>query len=104
MPELVVADLSFISLTLVLPALVACAAPDADFVLLVKPQFEVGKGRVGAGGVVRDSRGSFGLGAQGNRCGGPAWPRRPGGYGLPAARARGERGIFRVAAPGRAAA
>jgi 23S rRNA (cytidine1920-2'-O)/16S rRNA (cytidine1409-2'-O)-methyltransferase len=53
-PELVVADLSFISLTLVLPALVACAMPDADFVLLVKPQFEVGKGRVGAGGVVRD--------------------------------------------------
>jgi 23S rRNA (cytidine1920-2'-O)/16S rRNA (cytidine1409-2'-O)-methyltransferase len=54
-PELVVADLSFISLTLVLPALVACAAPDADFVLLVKPQFEVGKGRVGAGGVVREA-------------------------------------------------
>ena len=54
-PDLVVADLSFISLTLVLPALVACAAPDADFVLLVKPQFEVGKGRVGAGGVVRDA-------------------------------------------------
>jgi 23S rRNA (cytidine1920-2'-O)/16S rRNA (cytidine1409-2'-O)-methyltransferase len=54
-PALVVADLSFISLTLVLPALVACAVPDADFVLLVKPQFEVGKGRVGAGGVVRDT-------------------------------------------------
>jgi 23S rRNA (cytidine1920-2'-O)/16S rRNA (cytidine1409-2'-O)-methyltransferase len=54
-PDLVVADLSFISLTLVLPALVACATPDADFVLLVKPQFEVGKGRVGAGGVVRDA-------------------------------------------------
>src|ERR1019366_4362506 len=54
-PELVVADLSFISLTLVLPALIACATPDADFVLLVKPQFEVGKSRVGAGGVVRDS-------------------------------------------------
>jgi 23S rRNA (cytidine1920-2'-O)/16S rRNA (cytidine1409-2'-O)-methyltransferase len=54
-PELVVADLSFISLTLVLPALVACAAPDADFVLMVKPQFEVGKGKVGAGGVVRDT-------------------------------------------------
>jgi 23S rRNA (cytidine1920-2'-O)/16S rRNA (cytidine1409-2'-O)-methyltransferase len=53
-PEVVVADLSFISLTLVLPALVACAAPDADFALMVKPQFEVGKGRVGAGGVVRD--------------------------------------------------
>jgi len=54
-PDLVVADLSFISLTLVLPALVACAALDADFVLLVKPQFEVGKGRVGAGGVVREA-------------------------------------------------
>jgi 23S rRNA (cytidine1920-2'-O)/16S rRNA (cytidine1409-2'-O)-methyltransferase len=54
-PELVVADLSFISLTLVLPALVAAATPEADFVLLVKPQFEVGKGRVGAGGVVRDT-------------------------------------------------
>ncbi len=53
-PDLVVADLSFISLRLVLPALVACAAPGADFALLVKPQFEVGKGRVGAGGVVRD--------------------------------------------------
>jgi 23S rRNA (cytidine1920-2'-O)/16S rRNA (cytidine1409-2'-O)-methyltransferase len=54
-PDLVVADLSFISLTLVLPALAACAAADADFVLLVKPQFEVGKGRVGAGGVVREA-------------------------------------------------
>jgi 23S rRNA (cytidine1920-2'-O)/16S rRNA (cytidine1409-2'-O)-methyltransferase len=53
-PRLVTADLSFISLTLVLPALAACAAPDADFVLLVKPQFEVGKGKVGAGGVVKD--------------------------------------------------
>jgi 23S rRNA (cytidine1920-2'-O)/16S rRNA (cytidine1409-2'-O)-methyltransferase len=53
-PEVVVADLSFISLTLVLPALVDCAAPDADFALMVKPQFEVGKGRVGPGGVVRD--------------------------------------------------
>jgi len=52
-PELVVADLSFISLTLVLPALVGCAAPDADFVLMVKPQFEVGRDQVG-GGVVRD--------------------------------------------------
>jgi 23S rRNA (cytidine1920-2'-O)/16S rRNA (cytidine1409-2'-O)-methyltransferase len=39
----------------VLPALVGAAAPEADFVLLVKPQFEVGKGRVGAGGVVRDT-------------------------------------------------
>jgi 23S rRNA (cytidine1920-2'-O)/16S rRNA (cytidine1409-2'-O)-methyltransferase len=55
LPDLVVGDLSFISLSLVLPALVASAADDADFVLMVKPQFEVGKGRVGAGGVVRDA-------------------------------------------------
>jgi 23S rRNA (cytidine1920-2'-O)/16S rRNA (cytidine1409-2'-O)-methyltransferase len=52
-PQVVVADLSFISLSKVLPALAACAAPDADFALMVKPQFEMGKGRVGAGGVVR---------------------------------------------------
>ena len=52
-PELVVADLSFISLRLVLPALVACAAPGADFVVMVKPQFEVGRGQV-RGGVVRE--------------------------------------------------
>ncbi len=55
-PSVLVADLSFISLTVVLPALVACAAPDADFALMVKPQFEVGKGRVGAGGVVRSAQ------------------------------------------------
>ena len=53
-PDLVVADLSFISLRLVLPALVRCAAPGADLVLLVKPQFEVGRGQLGTGGVVRD--------------------------------------------------
>jgi 23S rRNA (cytidine1920-2'-O)/16S rRNA (cytidine1409-2'-O)-methyltransferase len=53
-PELVTADLSFISLSTVLPALVACVRPDADFVLMVKPQFEVGKDQVGSGGVVRD--------------------------------------------------
>ncbi len=53
-PDLVVADLSFISLALVLPALVRCAAPDAELVLMVKPQFEVGRERLGRGGVVRD--------------------------------------------------
>ncbi|WP_127783764.1 TlyA family RNA methyltransferase [Rhodococcus sp. X156] len=52
--DLVVADLSFISLKLVLPALVACVHPGADLLPMVKPQFEVGKDRVGAGGVVRD--------------------------------------------------
>jgi 23S rRNA (cytidine1920-2'-O)/16S rRNA (cytidine1409-2'-O)-methyltransferase len=53
-PDLVVGDLSFISLALVLPPLVAVATDDADLVLMVKPQFEVGKELVGAGGVVRD--------------------------------------------------
>ena len=48
-PDLVVADLSFISLTAVLPALVTVAAPAANLVLMVKPQFEVGKERVGSG-------------------------------------------------------
>ena len=52
--DLVVADLSFISLVTVLPALTSCAGPGADLVLMVKPQFEVGRERLGAGGVVRD--------------------------------------------------
>lgn len=52
-PSLVVADLSFISLTTVLPALVNAASRDADFVLMVKPQFEVGRDRLGKSGVVR---------------------------------------------------
>ncbi|MFI2667830.1 TlyA family RNA methyltransferase [Micromonospora carbonacea] len=52
--DLTVADLSFISLRLVLPALTACTRADGDLTLMVKPQFEVGRERVGAGGVVRD--------------------------------------------------
>lgn len=52
--DLVVADLSFISLRLVLPALVECTEPGADLLPMVKPQFEVGRERLGAGGVVRD--------------------------------------------------
>ncbi len=52
--ELVVADLSFISLCTVLPALTDVAAPAADWLLMVKPQFEVGRGKVGAKGVVED--------------------------------------------------
>ena len=51
---MVVGDLSFISLTLVLDALLGVTAADGDLVLMVKPQFEVGKDRVGKGGVVRD--------------------------------------------------
>lgn len=54
LPDLVVADLSFISLRLALPALARCAAPIAELVLLVKPQFEAGRGEVGEGGVVTD--------------------------------------------------
>lgn len=52
--DVIVADLSFISLSTVLPALTSCASPDGDIVPMVKPQFEVGKDRVGAGGVVSD--------------------------------------------------
>ncbi|MFM8235225.1 MAG: TlyA family RNA methyltransferase, partial [Actinomycetota bacterium] len=52
--EIVVADLSFISLKTALPALISLATSEADFVLMVKPQFEVGKERLGSGGVVRE--------------------------------------------------
>ena len=52
--DLVVGDLSFISLALVLDALIGVTRPDGDLALMVKPQFEVGKDRVGRGGVVRD--------------------------------------------------
>jgi 23S rRNA (cytidine1920-2'-O)/16S rRNA (cytidine1409-2'-O)-methyltransferase len=52
--DLVVADLSFISLTKVLPAVLACVAATFDALVMVKPQFEVGRERVGKGGVVRD--------------------------------------------------
>ena len=53
-PEVIVADLAFISLRTVLGAVLACAAPRFDALCLVKPQFEVGRGLVGRGGVVRD--------------------------------------------------
>ena len=53
-PELVVADLSFISLRPVLPVLADLSAPGATFLVLVKPQFEAGRADVGGGGVVRD--------------------------------------------------
>jgi 23S rRNA (cytidine1920-2'-O)/16S rRNA (cytidine1409-2'-O)-methyltransferase len=53
-PDLIVVDVSFIALAKVLPVLVACAAPSFDLLGLVKPQFELGRGRVGRGGVVRD--------------------------------------------------
>src|SRR5262245_38093854 len=52
--ELTVAELSVISLRLVLPALTACTRDDGDLLPMVKPQFEVGRERLGSGGVVRD--------------------------------------------------
>src|SRR5436305_13842655 len=53
-PDLIVADVSFISLVKVLPAILACAAEEFDCLALVKPHFEVGRGEVGHGGGVRD--------------------------------------------------
>ena len=54
-PDLIVIDLSFISLTKVLPAVLACAAERFDCLAMIKPQFEVGRGQVGKGGVVRSA-------------------------------------------------
>jgi 23S rRNA (cytidine1920-2'-O)/16S rRNA (cytidine1409-2'-O)-methyltransferase len=53
-PDLVVIDVSFISIAKILPAVLACTAETFDVLAMVKPQFEVGKGRVGKGGVVRE--------------------------------------------------
>jgi 23S rRNA (cytidine1920-2'-O)/16S rRNA (cytidine1409-2'-O)-methyltransferase len=53
-PDMIVIDVSFISLTKVLPAVLGCAAPRFDCLAMIKPQFEVGRERVGKGGVVRD--------------------------------------------------
>jgi 23S rRNA (cytidine1920-2'-O)/16S rRNA (cytidine1409-2'-O)-methyltransferase len=53
-PDLIVIDVSFISLAKVLPAVLACAAGRFDCLAMVKPQFEAGRGRVGKGGVVHD--------------------------------------------------
>jgi 23S rRNA (cytidine1920-2'-O)/16S rRNA (cytidine1409-2'-O)-methyltransferase len=53
-PDIVVIDVSFISLRLVLPPVLELSAPTVEIVALIKPQFEVGKGKVGKGGVVRD--------------------------------------------------
>jgi 23S rRNA (cytidine1920-2'-O)/16S rRNA (cytidine1409-2'-O)-methyltransferase len=54
-PDLIVIDVAFISLTKVLPAVLACAAEQFDCLALVKPQFEVGREHVGKGGVVREA-------------------------------------------------
>ncbi|HKS97812.1 MAG TPA: TlyA family RNA methyltransferase, partial [Terriglobia bacterium] len=54
--DVVTIDVSFISATLILPALPSLLKPEAELLVLVKPQFEVGRGQVGKGGVVRDVR------------------------------------------------
>jgi 23S rRNA (cytidine1920-2'-O)/16S rRNA (cytidine1409-2'-O)-methyltransferase len=51
---LIVVDVSFISVTKILPALVDLLEPDGKIIVLIKPQFEVGRGEVGKGGIVRD--------------------------------------------------
>jgi 23S rRNA (cytidine1920-2'-O)/16S rRNA (cytidine1409-2'-O)-methyltransferase len=53
--DIVAADVSFISVTKVLPGAVACASPGAEFLILVKPQFELQREEVGKGGIVRDA-------------------------------------------------
>jgi 23S rRNA (cytidine1920-2'-O)/16S rRNA (cytidine1409-2'-O)-methyltransferase len=55
-PDLIAVDVSFIGLAKVLPAVAGCAAPAFDLLALVKPQFELGRERVGKGGVVREAR------------------------------------------------
>lgn len=54
-PDLIVIDVSFISLAKVLPAVLGCAAERFDCLAMIKPQFEVGRGLIGKGGVVRDA-------------------------------------------------
>lgn len=53
--DIVVADVSFISVTKILPGALACANPGAEFLILVKPQFELQREEVGKGGIVRDA-------------------------------------------------
>jgi len=55
-PQLVVMDVSFISATLIIPAVYNCIGVGGDFICLVKPQFEVGRGGVGKGGIVKDEK------------------------------------------------
>ena len=55
-PSLAVMDVSFISATLIMPALYSVLADESDFVCLIKPQFEVGKSGLGKGGIVKDEK------------------------------------------------
>ncbi len=55
-PELAVMDVSFISATYIIPALYNCLNSEADFICLIKPQFEVGRANIGKGGIVKDDK------------------------------------------------
>lgn len=55
-PTLVVMDVSFISATYIIPAIAECVDDNADFILLIKPQFEVGREYIGKGGIVKDDK------------------------------------------------
>ena len=99
-PDLVVADLSFISLTKVLGPLASVADAAADFVLLVKPQFEVGKGHVGKvgwSGIRTCTPGPCGPSRQLPQIWVWVWPAMP----QPVARTKWQHRIRAVAAPGR---
>ena len=103
-PDLVTADLSFISLTWCFPRSPPAPPPDADFVLLVKPQFEAGKGKVGAGGVVRDPVIRKEAVTRVARCAGEHGLGVMGVTASPLPGPVGKRGVFPLAAAGRAAA
>jgi 23S rRNA (cytidine1920-2'-O)/16S rRNA (cytidine1409-2'-O)-methyltransferase len=100
--EVVVGDLSFISLRLVLDALIGVCRDDADLALMVKPQFEVGKDRVGKGGCGQGPRASGGSGPARGRGGGVTRVGRPGGHHEPASGPFGQRRVLPVAQAGRA--
>ena len=92
--DIIVADLSFISLSTVLPALTACAGPNADIVPMVKPQFEVGRSQVGAGGVVTDPQLRAAVGARGRTPGGRTRLAHRGSGGQSTARTVGQRRVL----------
>jgi 23S rRNA (cytidine1920-2'-O)/16S rRNA (cytidine1409-2'-O)-methyltransferase len=106
-PELAVLDVSFISLAKVLPAVLGCLAERYDVLALVKPQFEVGRQRVGKGGVVREAadrrRALVSVGLAAMQIEGPGSPAAVLGYrssGLPGPKGNRETFVW-LAEPGR---
>ena len=98
-PSLSVIDVSFISLMTVIPAVLRLLAPGGHGIALVKPQFEVGRGRVGKGGIVRDPRCTGGCQPfAGSGCGLGRDPQ--GSDRIAAARDQGQYGVFVVLAEG----